>query len=747
MVQKSGVQSFSPRMSGWIRKYEKARPKPGPKNLIQSKVETIQPPNELNAVFLLELSDGTLKISDNLLKTTIEYYWNNYPAEFQKCPIVDTKGEQTILEEQLNKYYEAGYRNFIGFSAALVLKQSLDWFNNHPDAIGISTKAGTKDLNHNPKNIYRTTNSDDIRITPIIPFIKNKTIYYIYENGLPNPELTNVDLQNMKTKGEIVNVFSYKLDITLDNMKTFLSNAKPDDVIINYLFNSRDKFINCFSKNIYGDNRLQIQCTQYDINGSEPNIPIYCQDILNEKYRILTFDGIGSSILYRNGDKDLGVNFFSDGLRVLNMLITIKNNESVGCCTSHFGVIEFDPVTKTILYNNSTIKQLKDGVFDPIYLYVEDPYVGTYEAIFTGKQQIPQEIIPMNPLYISGKAKAIAFFELNNPNFNFDNIFNYSLYWYCYQRQLYPKMPIITTDNTVEGNIRLLNQYYFLGYRIFLGFSRSTILEGVNDWFTNHPDTIALSCFSTSVSPTLLERKNTNVFRLEYNDNCIVDSILPQITENKYTKLYYIYSGNENAAINLKKYLENYINSQSNITYIPYNIDESDNYSLTKLQGLFNDSNEKSAAILYIFDEQNYFDLFSQGLKFPGKQYSILNESTPIIKGDAIAELDNKLYYILTFSANSSKIWRDNATYLSKQFNTETNSASLGDAIKMIQYMLKGRPTNLLGSHCGPIQFNKNGDRLFASYLKLLYNGKTNTFEKSNVIISDPLLGIFKADL
>jgi hypothetical protein len=738
---------FNPRPL-YIQPKPKHHPHPHP-HPHQPPIQTdvIEPPNELKAVFLLELSDGLLKARDNSCKTTIEYYWNNYSNEFSRCPIEDTKGDQTILESYLDKYYAAGYRNFIGFSQTNTLNKSLPWFNIHPDAIGISTVSGVRDLNYIPKNIYRTTNSTDIRITPIISLIKNKTIYYIYEDGLPNFELTNVDLKKMVTDGYITSVVSYKGVITLDNMKTFLSEAKPEDVIITYLVNNRNNFINCFSKGIYGDNRLQIKNIQYDINANEPNVPLDCQDILNEIYNIMTFDGIGSSILYRNGVKDLDANFYSDAIRVLNMLINIKSIEAVGSGTSHFGVIEFEPVTKTIAYNNSTIRQLKDGVFNPIYLYVEDPYVGTYEAIFTSKQQILQEIIPMNPSNISGKS--IAFFELNNPNLIFDNILNYSFYWYCYQRPLYPKFPIINTDNTVEGNIRLLNQYYLLGYRIFLGFSRSTILEGVNDWFNNHPDTIAISCFSTSISPALLERKNTNVFRLEYNDTCIVDSILSEITENKYTKMYYIYSGNENASINLKKYLEKYTNSLSNISYIPYNIDEGDNYNVEKIQGFFdsNGTDEKSVAILYIFNEQNYFDLFNQGLKFAGKQYSILNESTPILKGDAIAELDNKLYYILTFSANSSKIWRDNASYLSKQFNTDTNSASFGDAMKMIQYLQRGKPTNSLGSHCGPVQFNDKGDRLFPSYLKLLYNGKTNSYDKSGIIMSDPLLGNFQADL
>jgi hypothetical protein len=241
------------------------------------------------------------------------------------------------------------------------------------------------------------------------------------------------------------------------------------------------------------------------------------------------------------------------------------------------------------------------------------------------------------------------------------------------------------------------------------------------------------------------------VYRLEYSDNYIVDSILTKI-ENTYDKLFYIYSGNENAAINIK----NYIAENETGEFLSYNIDAIGNYTASSINNFFRENgvsengvSENSVVILYVFNEQNYYDLYnSPDLKnYPKRQYSILNQSTPIITGVNAQEKLNGLNYILTSSPNTSKIWRDNASYLSDKFNSDTNSASLLDAIKMIQYLQNCKPTNLLGSHNGTLQFNNTGDRMFPSYLQLTYKKETNTFVNNSILFDDPLLGKFEAIL
>ena len=113
-----------------------ARPNPGP----------------MKAVFLLNLT----KTTNIAAQTTFNYYWLNYSQEFKECPIVDNEGSLERTLQLLDEYYEYGFKYFVSFQTSTVLKGVLEsnWFDFHPDAIGISPTANSNSLSV-PKNIYR----------------------------------------------------------------------------------------------------------------------------------------------------------------------------------------------------------------------------------------------------------------------------------------------------------------------------------------------------------------------------------------------------------------------------------------------------------------------------------------------------------------------------------------------------------------------------------------------------------------
>jgi hypothetical protein len=702
----------------------------------------------LKTVFLLELSAGIQIITDNNIKETLEYYWNSYPEEFSSCPIEDTKGSMEILLSLLDKYYAAGYKYFSGFTSSNVFSAVIPWFNDHPAATGITTFGNLSSLDSIPKNMYRLTPTNLIRTSSIVPYITSKNVYFVYTRNLIAIDELENSLIEYKEEKIINSLKTYEGDFTLESLMSFFSDATKDDVAVLCLVGEQQKYINLYSEG------LTFPGEQYDILAIRtPVIPVNSSlnSKLNGKYHLSQFIGISTSILWRNGNLKLGSKFSFSVIGQLNLLNVFNNSGSFNNCNGHLGITEFDQGTKYLLYPNLLINNLLDGVFVPEKLYLEDPIVGTYTANFVSTQTVPQNYIPMNPRNVFGKA--VALLEINNPNLNFDTILNYAIYHYWNYDKTLPRFPITNTykegddDATIiQKNIDLLNKYYSDGYRIFFGFSRSTILKGVNDWFVNHTDTVALSCFSTSIDSVLIDRKNTNLYRLEYSDNYIVDSILTKI-ENTYDKIFYFYSGNENAAINIKNYIAENVTGE----FLSYNIDAIGNYTASSINDFFRENGvtENSVVILYIFNEQNYYDLYnSPDLKnYSKRQYSILNQSTPIITGVNAQEKLNELNYILTASPNTSKIWRDNSTYLSDKFDSDTNSAGLLDALKMIEYLQDKKPTNLLGSHNGTLQFNDKGDRMFPSYLQLTYKKETNTFVNNSIIFDDSLLGKFKADL
>jgi hypothetical protein len=70
-----------------------------------------------------------------------------YPSlSFKPFPIENTSGliDKTLL--LLDKYYAKGFRLFIGFNRSNILVDVLNWFDNHPDAIGISLNSDASSL-------------------------------------------------------------------------------------------------------------------------------------------------------------------------------------------------------------------------------------------------------------------------------------------------------------------------------------------------------------------------------------------------------------------------------------------------------------------------------------------------------------------------------------------------------------------------------------------------------------------------
>lgn len=105
--------------------------------------------NKLKSIALLNLNDlDPYKVELNL-KATFEYYWANkekYGLPFKEFPIYKIKDTTEDAINNLNKFYNDGYRIFIGFSTSSQVKAVLEWFNQHPDAYGISPSSTTYSL-------------------------------------------------------------------------------------------------------------------------------------------------------------------------------------------------------------------------------------------------------------------------------------------------------------------------------------------------------------------------------------------------------------------------------------------------------------------------------------------------------------------------------------------------------------------------------------------------------------------------
>ena len=716
-------------------------------NYINKKIENLNidcskcypKPGKMKTVFLLELTEGLVSSTDITFKKTLNYFWDTYPQEFLRCPILDTQG---LLEKNLkllDEYYNLGFRYFVGFTSSNILTGVLSWFNFHSDATGFTDFGNANSLSI-PKNIYRIKPSNNYKIKGILEKINNAidaggNIYYVYQDGLLVCNEILIELSNIVPSQQFFSYPATNQNLTVELFNEFIIDNPSNSIIIIFLNISRNIYINLYESNILFNQQ------QYDINGNQqPFIPPgTISNKFKDTYNVSYFRGVNSSILWRNGYLALGqTNYDPDSLNILNLLNQFSNNNLINNINSHYGILQFDPVTKDILYPNILLQQYNGSTFVNKNLFIVDPILGTYNAIFTNPAPIITNI--PTPSY-KPYGKPIALLELTNYSNNIDTIYQQSLYFYWYNNPGFKPFPIIDTKSSIPYTLELLNKYYDEGYRIFLGFSRSSVLITTLQWFDEHPDAVGISVWSAAIGL----RIKKNIYRMDPSDNYIVESITPEL--EKARTVYYIYTGYELAALNVLKILQ----ENSKINLKTYAI-EKDNINLTvsDLTNFFVGSNEDDVTLLYIFDEQPYFNLYNENppLNFPGKQYDIINGGTPKIYGTGQDILNNKLYYIQSISPNTSILWRENANYLTKKYDTVTTSSGLCNALNMINYLLQGKSVELLGSYSGVLQFDPiTKDILYPSYLKRLYEKKVNNFVNNSIIFDDPLLGKFEAIL
>jgi hypothetical protein len=694
-------------------------------------------PGKLKAVFLLELSNSNIQQNEINLQTTLKYYWLNYPNEFSACPIVDTKGSLENTISLLDKYKSLGFTNFIGFNSVEIYIGVLPWFNMNANMTGF-TSLGTTNLLSIPKNIFCMAPNNISSLLALIPQLADvgsvTQFYFIYKKG-------SVIAQEFIYFFQQAGISFLTYEATSDNLTTsaltafYESGYKPDVVDPQYVSEElcedlTENFINLFG------NGLTFPGKHFNIDTTgSPLIPQSAWAELSEKYNVVNFQGLCSSVLYQNGYNKLKSEIYN--IYALNTLQSLNQtqNNSINNTYSHSGVLQFDPVSRETLYASIKIQTWVGNRYFNTIIYVNDPYLGPYSAFITPNQNpINTDIIPINN--VAPFKNAIALFELSvNPNV-VDPIYRDTLHYCWYENPAFPKFPIIDTEGNLIKTINLLEFYYGKGYRIFLGFSRSTVVAAVKSWFDNHPDAVAISLWSTATSLKIKK----NIYRLTPSDDTIVRAVLPNLLGKT---VYYIYTKDELATVNVLEILQ----STPTITLKSFGV-EKDNSNLTvaNLQNFFSGATSENVTLLYILDEQPYFNLYESGLTFPGNQYDIVNTQLPIISGFGRVVLNNKLYYIQNTYPNTSLLWRENADYLTKKYKVLTDSAGVLNAINMIDYFLKAKNIALLGSHSAVLEFNRiTNDVEYPSFLFRLYNGITDTFDKNSLFLDDPLLGNFYA--
>lgn len=173
-------------------------------------------------------------LSEQLTIDSIKYYWSVVP-QFEPFLIIEYDGTQIDLIRALDEAYNLGKRYIFSFTTSSSLANSLDWFNTHPDAQGVTRSAASGTLAI-PKKIYRTIPDATISFETIqfnifdgVP--GNGAIYYIYNSTQLISISFKTELENYCAKYSVPLVdYSYNSlsDVTYDNIQTTIQQIYVD---------------------------------------------------------------------------------------------------------------------------------------------------------------------------------------------------------------------------------------------------------------------------------------------------------------------------------------------------------------------------------------------------------------------------------------------------------------------------------------------------------------------------------------
>jgi hypothetical protein len=334
---------------------------------------------KLKTIALLELT-GSYAPIDNVLAKTFKYYWDRkckYSLPFKPFPIVNTEGliEKTLI--LLDKYYAKGFRLFIGFNRSQILGDVLKWFDNHPNAIGISPRS-TASFLAIKKNIYRM-NIDEKK------GVKEQLLFNIKEN--PSLSIYCIYIKDDTFSQDYYNYFKNQPIIKERLIGCPVGKEPSREELDKYLVNSTksDFLINGMSNvqllSLFNTPNTSIKPYTYDqYGGILPVMTTTQADNLKGNYAFFLSRGINTSFLWRKGLEDLTIKNFSitgfDTLQVQNYLSMKKSPDFQEGAA---GVLQFNPVTKDREYINITRYNFtieKQYVLNSIIF--DDPLLGNF---------------------------------------------------------------------------------------------------------------------------------------------------------------------------------------------------------------------------------------------------------------------------------------------------------------------------------------------------------------------------------
>lgn len=699
---------------------------------------------KIKTAALLELT-GPWALNDNKLKQTFKYYWqnsSNFGIPFERFSIFNTNGKIENNISLLNCLYNCGYRVFVGFSRSTIVAGVLDWFNAHPDAVGISATSTAYSLVVK-KNIYRMTTLDngiEINLEKDIEFNPKLSVYYMYLQG----DFYSADFLKSFQANPIIGprliVCTFVNKITKEILNDYLKNSKPGDFIVNGMANI--DFLTVFENPGYS-----VIPYIYDSIGTDtPELTPIQSKNLKGKYSYFSYQGVNTSYLWHLGKSNLKSNFAPQAFDILQVQTQLVKNYSPDYLEGASGILQFDPTTKDRIYFSVSREDFlisEKWVLNA--LIFNDPLLGQFVAnkLNTVNRSIPLQIesVVSDRLILERKTAALLNLTGTGNSYLVDVSLKNTFEYYWNNRAQYnlsfKNFPIYDTMGMTGLILYYLNQLYNDGYRIFIGFSTSSELSSVISWFNEHPDAIGISPFSTSVNLSIKK----NVYRMSAIDNGpenpIITALKEDISSNPSLAIYYLLEIGDNWSEGMLNSLKQTPQISNRLIVCPFKnsitAQQLDNYLINSKKGDFLVNGLIKLDLFNLFSVPNY--TIKPHIYY--NTYPIHPEFNQIQSTNLKGNISVFVYQ----GVNTSYLWRKGLEDLKDKFGPQAF-----DILQVQTQLEKDLKPEYQEGAAGILEFDPiTKDRMYFSFVRENFT-VNNEWKIISLVFQDPIYGDFIAN-
>ena len=353
-----------------------------------------------------------------------------------------------------------------------------------------------------------------------------------------------------------------------------------------------------------------------------------------------------------------------------------------------------------------------------------------------GRQPVPPPVPPKPTTIIA------ALLDFNNST---DLGIKDTLEYYFNGNFNFKSFPIENTQGDENNTLNLLDKYYGMNYRIFLGFSNSDILfpgTGILEWFNLHPDCTPISCESASI----LFNNPKSMYRLQPLPTTLVQ-LNTTIIVGTRNIVYLIYDSSKVSNQLLIAFLES-ISGQIGVQIIYKPIDGASNITTENINIIMASIQPEENAVIAVSMLENtnlFYNVFDNTTPISGYFFYDLS-SLPLITNTQSQEYFKNILFVPDIANISTSIlWRKGYKALGFQ---KYNSLTLNAMIMAYTLEGEGKYKNIeiignLGSHTNNLIFDPvTRDNLQGSVSYSIF-----TFINGSYTYIPKIVGFKKSDL